>query len=277
MKKQNRIDYIKDDILATHDYTDKAITNAFHLHSKYEMYFFIQGNVNYFVEQSCFKLQKGHLLIFNNKEIHRSVNLTDTPYERITIHFNPQMVKQFCTEQTNLLACFENRMHGKDNIIRFDPNKSNYFISTAMQLIHFMNSNSHGNDLLSLTYLIQLLVMVNETFSSKKQTTTSILSPKVVPILQYIDLHLTDKLSLDLLSKELSMDKYYLSHLFKKNTGSTLYQYILTKRIVLAKQLLQEGNSVTDTCELAGFNDFSNFIRTFKKATGMSPGCFAKS
>lgn len=276
MKKTNQIKYIKDDILPEYSYSDTAISNSFHLHSNYEMYLFIQGNVNYFVEQSSFKLQKGNLLIFNSKEIHRAVSLTDAPYERIVIHFNPQMIKQFCTNQTNLLACFEDRKLGENNITLLDTNKSNYFISTAMQLNHYVNNESHGSDLLALTYLIQLLVMVNETFSSKKQTITSILSPKITPVLQYIDSHLTSNLSLDLLSKELSMDKYYLSHLFKKHTGSTLYQYILTKRIALAKQLLQEGNNVTDTCLMSGFNDYSNFIRTFKKATGMSPGNFEK-
>lgn len=276
MKKDNQIYYVKDHILAWHDYTDRAITNSFHLHSDYEIYFFIQGNVNYFVEQSSYKLQRGNLLNFNSKEIHRAVNLTDTPYERIIIYFKPQMIKQFCTDHSNLLACFENRKQGENNTTLLDTNKSNYFISTAMQLIHYMNSDSYGSDLMALTYLIQILVMVNETFLSKKQTISSILSPKVTPVLQYIDSHLTSNLSLDLLSKELSMDKYYLSHLFKKHTGSTIYQYILTKRIALAKQLLQEGNNVTDTCLMSGFNDYSNFIRTFKKATGMSPGNFEK-
>jgi YesN/AraC family two-component response regulator len=274
MQPNHHYEYIRDNISATHGYTEKALNNEFHLHSRYEIYFFIQGNVNYFVEQSCYKLHKGNLLIFNSQEIHRAVNLTDTPYERITIHFEPQLIRQFCTDQTNLLSCFENRKAGANNITLLDVSKLNYFMSTAMQLIHYMDRNTFGSDLLPLTYLIQLLVMVNESFSDKKQTMTSIISSKIIPILQYIDSHVTEGLSLDYLSKVLSIDKYYLSHLFKQNTGITIYQYILMKRIVLAKQLLLEGVSVTETCQLAGFNDYSNFIRTFKKATGISPGNF---
>jgi YesN/AraC family two-component response regulator len=267
-------DYTRDTILATHGYTEKAFHNNFHLHSRYEIYFFIQGNVNYFVEQSCYRLQKGNLLIFNSHEIHRAVNLTDSPYERITIHFEPQLIRQFCTKQTNLLSCFENRETGTNNITLLDPSKLNNFMSTALQLIHSMDSHSFGSDLLPLSYLIQLLVMVNETFSEKEPRMTSILSSKIIPILQYIDSHITENLSLDNLSKILSIDKYYLSHLFKQNTGITLYQYILMKRILLAKHLLLEGVSVTETCQQSGFNDYSNFIRTFKKVTGVSPGNF---
>lgn len=262
-------------ISASHSYTEKALNNEFHLHNTYEIYFFINGNVNYFVEQSCYKLQKGNLLIFNSQEIHKAVSLSDTPYERIIINFQPQIIRSLCTDTTNLLACFENHEIGTNNITLMDVNKSNYFISTAMQLIHCLESDTYGCDLLPLSYLIQLLVMINETFLDKRQTMTSIISPRILPILQYIDTHLTDRLSLDYLSKVLSIDKYYLSHLFKQNTGSTVYQYILMKRIALAKQLLLQGRSVTEACEQAGFNDYSNFIRTFKKATGISPGNFS--
>jgi AraC-like DNA-binding protein len=275
MNQKFNYDHLSQDISAGHQCTEKALNNEFHLHDGYEIYFFIHGDVNYFVEQSSYKLQKGNLLIFNSQEIHKAVSLSDIPYERITIHFKPEIIKPFCTAHTNLLACFENHEKGTNNITLFDDSKYNYFISNAKQLIHNLKGDTYGSDLLPLTYLIQLLVMINETFSNKNHVMTSIISPKILPILQYIDTHLTDSLSLDYLSKVLSIDKYYLSHLFKQNTGSTVYQYILMKRIVLAKQLLLEGKSVTEACQQAGFNDYANFIRTFKKATGISPGSFS--
>ena len=57
----------------------------------------------------------------------------------------------------------------------------------------------------------------------------------------------------------------------KQRSDSTIHEHILFKRINKAKQLLREGSTVTDTCQLAGFNDYSNFIRTFKKAVGLPP------
>lgn len=274
MKQNFEYTHMGEDLYASHSCTNTALNNEFHLHNNYEIYYFMGGNVNYFVEQACYKLQKGNLLIFNSQEIHKAVNLPDTPYERITIHFNAQIVKPFCTKDTNLLACFENRMIGTNNITLLDSSKSNFLITSAMQIINNLENKRYGSDVLPLSYLIQLLVMINETFIDTKQIMASIISPKILPILQYIETHLTDELNLDYLAKEMSLDKYYLSHLFKQNTGSTVYQYILTKRIALAKQLLLEGTSVTETCQLTGFNDYSNFIRTFKKATGVSPGNF---
>jgi AraC-like DNA-binding protein len=277
MNKNNTYDHFNKDLVANHSCSQKTYQNKFHLHNSYEIYFFIRGDVNYFVDKSCYRLKKGNMLIFNNQELHKAVILSDEPYERITIHFKPQFVHPICTEKSNLLSVFENRKIGEENITLLDASQSAYFMTTAMQMIQKLNSDDYGSDVLPLTYLIQILVMVNEIYSSKMQNTDSIISPKILSTLQYIDLHLTDNLSLDRISETLSIDKYHLSHMFKEKTGSTLYQYILLKRIALAKELLLNGKSVTETCHLSGFNDYSNFIRTFKNATGISPGSFYKN
>lgn len=49
-------------------------------------------------------------------------------------------------------------------------------------------------------------------------------------------------------------------------------KYIVSKRITEAKKLLATEKSVTDTAFMCGFNDYANFIRTFKKAVGVPPG-----
>ena len=63
----------------------------------------------------------------------------------------------------------------------------------------------------------------------------------------------------------------------KKETGTTVYHYVLLKRLNLARVLLAQGCRVDETCAGAGFNDYSNFIRTFKKHTGMTPAAFARA
>ena len=79
--------------------------------------------------------------------------------------------------------------------------------------------------------------------------------------MDYIDANLSPELSLQSIAACFSIDRYYLSHLFRQQTGSTLYQYILIKKIAAAKQYLLDGKTVTETCYLSGFNDYNNFIR----------------
>jgi quercetin dioxygenase-like cupin family protein len=60
----------------------------FHLHDLFEIYFFISGNVHYFIEKKVYTLHYGDLLLMNSQEIHKPSCSPGEPYERITIHFD---------------------------------------------------------------------------------------------------------------------------------------------------------------------------------------------
>ncbi|MFC7055508.1 helix-turn-helix domain-containing protein [Enterococcus alcedinis] len=95
-------------------------------------------------------------------------------------------------------------------------------------------------------------------------------------MLNYIQENITLDISLTSLEEQFGLSGFHLNRLFKKEVGSTIYQYILLSRISLAKQLLETHSNVTEVCFLSGFNDYANFIRTFKKITGLAPKQYAK-
>jgi YesN/AraC family two-component response regulator len=95
-------------------------------------------------------------------------------------------------------------------------------------------------------------------------------------ILEYINQHLNECLSLDKLSGVFYLNKYYLSHIFKNSTGFSVNEYIINRRILKSRELLKQNNSVSKVSEMVGFNNYCHFIRTFKKLVGMSPKQYAK-
>ena len=101
--------------------------------------------------------------------------------------------------------------------------------------------------------------------------------PLVIDAMKYIEDNLTDELTLDRLGMAVNYSTNYLRVQFKRHTGLSLREYILDKRIECAKKLLMDGKNVSDACLMSGFNDYSNFIRSFKKKTGISPGHYAKA
>ncbi|MBW4079861.1 AraC family transcriptional regulator [Paenibacillus sp. S150] len=264
------------DILAGIGNSPISPTRDFHIHDHYEIFLFLGGKVNGFVDQYSYPLQRGDVLLFNSHEIHKIINLSPEPYERLTIHFRAPLVYPFCTAGTNLLACFQNRRPGEHNLAQMGEPMLTAYMELSARLIDALKHPKYGSEVLALTYLIQILVLVNELYSRTRSSVPSIISSHIESAMSYIDNHLHLSLPLEQIAGELNVDKYYLSHMFKQQTGGTIYRYVLLKKIALAKQLLSAGTSVSDTCYLSGFNDYANFIRTFKNITGLPPGKYGR-
>jgi len=276
MKDERYYQRMEGDLLVAISKTPISPTKDFHMHDNYEIFLFLGGQVNVFVDRNSYPLRRGSLLIFNNQEIHKIINLSTDPYERLIVHFKPDLVYPFCTADTNLLGCFQNRKPGRFNMIELNEEQIRAFMEIGTRMIGTVQQPTFGSDSLALTYLIQMLVMVGTLHQRARPATPSLISPLIQQTMDYIDHHLHTPLSLDEIANELSVDKYYLSHLFKEQTGGSLYRYVLLKKTNLAKQLLISGTSVSEACYLTGFNDYANFIRTFKNITGTSPGKYGK-
>lgn len=93
----------------------------------------------------------------------------------------------------------------------------------------------------------------------------------------YLDEHYTEKITLEFLSDSFFINKYYLARLFKEHYGITVGDYLRTKRITVAKQLLRfSDHSIEVIAGKVGFGDVRYFCRMFKKVEGVSPGAFRK-
>lgn len=93
--------------------------------------------------------------------------------------------------------------------------------------------------------------------------------------IQYIHTHLSEPLSLDLLSQIININTCYLSDLFKKHVHCTFSEYVLIQRILLSKKLLASTSlPLSIISERCGFNNVSYFCTCFKKRVGVSPCCY---
>lgn len=95
--------------------------------------------------------------------------------------------------------------------------------------------------------------------------------PAITATFRYIDDHLSESLLLEDIAKQVHLNPVYLTRIFKSYTGMPIQQYIIEKRITQAKKLLRMGNPPIDVCFLCGFNNYSNFSRTFSKHLKLSP------
>ena len=250
----------------------------YHNHDFYEIYFLISGKVNYIIEGRAYILKPGDILLINNKELHKPVIKPGAVYERVVVWINPEFIRKKITDGTNLFMCFESTSKNNFNLLRPEAEMLNAIKHILAKLNRVCSNISYGTNILKELYLTELIVYLNRAYLETREEDIEedvTYDPKVNEIILYINKNLNADLSLDALSARFYTSKYHLLREFKKHTGYTLHNYIHQKRLIAAKAHLKAGMRVTDVCRICGFGDYSNFIRSFRKAYKTSPRKYA--
>lgn len=125
----------------------------------------------------------------------------------------------------------------------------------------------------SISHLFSIILQHNVYSTSNKETTEEM--PKIdliKNVLEYIELHYASSLSLDDLAAVANMNPRYFCRFFRSITHQTPIDYVNRCRIEKAAYLLQSTRlPVTDIGLECGFNDSSNFIKSFKKYKNLTP------
>lgn len=257
--------------------TTADVSYPYHRHDTCEVFYFIQGNIRFYLEHTCYELSPGDLVVISPEEMHRIVCSDDAPYTRITLNVKESLIRRISAGEEDLSACFFKRPLGTGNILHLDQGQREKFAALCTSLEKAMASTGYGQHIQQNAHLALLLVYVNAVFRDQAHEKMSIMPVYILDTMKYIETHLGEPLSLKTLESEFHYHRSYISSKFKHHTGMTIRSYILDRRISRAKSLLKNGSNVTDACFGSGFNDYANFLRSFKKMEGISPGAYRKS
>jgi len=271
--KDSQFSYEVNNFSLSHTYTESPINIDTHIHNCYELYYYISGDLTYHIEGQSYKLNKNDLIITNTRELHRIVFDSKEPYEREFIWFKPEYISAFQTEEYNILSFIQKRKLGYFNKISARDMIENGIDKLWQQITKYAHEKSPESSIMIKAIFIQMLIKINNIFFKNKNAimTSFEYDEKIIGILKYINENLEKKITLDLLESELHISKYYLCHLFKTNTGFTVIEYIIYKRIMRAEELLLSGMPIIDISSQVGFGDYTNFYKSFKKIVGVSP------
>lgn len=247
-----------------------------HYHDVYELYYFLEGDVDYLVEGKQYHPTPHSILLLSPHAFHGVKVNSSKPYRRITLHFSPQLLR--IEQRALLLSCFPgyNSHIMKEGLFPkevYYENTENYHIYSHLD--HFIDCSTLPSDLSNLltpiyleALLASLTIMYQSTFPYQ---TVETISSTATQIIDYLNSHLTEHISLDDIAGHFYISKYYLNRVFRKATGTTIGNYLTYKRVTYAKQLLQNGYSASEAAAESGFNDYSAFYRAYKKITHRSP------
>lgn len=251
-------------------------TMNIHIHDCYEMYFSITGGKQFLIDNKFYDIDPGDLFIINQFESHYLSKIDQMIHERIVVSIHPDLIKMLSTKNTDLSTCFTKRTKGCSHRLHLTTEQQQRFYYYINKITSI---DSYGSDIIEKACFMELLVMINSIYTENLNLDSSVSDYKynqqVEQIIQYINQNICDSITIEFLAKHFYLSDSYICRIFKSATGTTINKYITARRISIAKSLLSSGMSVSDVYSQSGFNDYSNFLKAFTKAVGVSPKKYA--
>lgn len=251
-------------------------TMEMHIHDCYEIYYSISGGKTFLINDRCYDIESGDLFVINNYESHYLSQIDAEAHERVVISIHPQFLASLSSPATDLSLCFTKRSEEYSNRIHLDKEAQKHFLYYAHKIT---GATGYGADLIENAALTELMIMLGGFFQKNREMSDGTgyqYSTLVMNIIEYINRHIAEKLTIATLSANFYVSESYICRVFKQETGTTVNKYIAARRIAIAKTLLVGGASVSEACDRSGFNDYVNFIKSFTKIVGTSPKRYAK-
>lgn len=260
-------------------YRDKKLSNVgLHHHDFFEIYFFLSGRVTFRVEGRAYHLEPGDLLLINPQELHQPEIGPDTLYERIVLWIDRGYLAELCRmADADLGVCFDNEAPSHTNLLR--PSKLRR--AALSQLLDRLTREYYSSELGSFAYaqglLVQFMVEVNRLARMSSSQTVKLEEPDLVSqVLSYIGSHYQESITLESLAGEFYVSKYHLSHEFSHRVGTSVYRYVIFRRLLQARESIAAGQAPGEVYQSCGFGDYANFYRAFKGEYGISPREYAE-
>ncbi len=193
----------------------------------------------------------------------------DETVEAIIVHLYPEILKKLYVGE--LPALIEKRYYHKQGQIVASHDIISKFIDSLD--FYFNNPTLVNNDLLELKIKELILLLIQtENITSILELVADLYSAKSVHLKNMIELHLFSNLSIEELAKLSNLSLSSFKRQFKTEFNDSPNNYIITKRIEKAKELLNITDMpVSGIAYEIGFNDPLYFTRMFKKKVGTSP------
>lgn len=253
---------------------DKGMTPiGFHFHDFHKILLLMKGNVSYCVEGRTYDLQADDIVFVPAGEVHRPVLHDTAIYERIIIYISKDYLNTYRTDDYDLAQCLIEAHQKQSHVLRVPAFGTTKLGQIVRELEQSLDSNEYANELYHNLLFLEFMIQLNRVaiHDGIEYLSNSSSNKKMIDVIDYLNEHLTDDLSIDFLAETFYLSRYHLMHAFKEETGYTIGNYLSTKRLLLARDRIRQGEPITNVCYECGFRNYSTFSRAYKKNFGCSP------
>ncbi len=253
-------------ILLSAEYSSTPGHMALHFHDCHQILYISQGQIRITVSEKTYHAGPGSVVLISRFEEH-SIQVESSIYCRYSLQIPPQALVS-----NPLFSLLVNRPeHFRHALLLDEPQEAQQLFGRI--LLEHRSAFSMGEKMLELL-LQQLLILICRAYPENLMYGESEL--RLIRQIQHrFESDPAQKYTLSILSRQHHISPSHLSHLFKKVTGTSVMGYLTSCRFAAAKRFLaQTSLPVGRVAELCGFSDSSNFSRSFKALTCLSPSEF---
>ena len=231
-----------------------------HTHNHTELFYIVGGKGQFFIEDQCFPVDVNSLVIINPNVIHTEASLNAQPLEYIVLGIDG--IELANSENSNGQFCM------------LDHFESVEISGCLRNILREMELKNTGYEDICQAYMEILIIRLMRSTSlavpAEPQTISG--NRQCAAVRRHIDVHFKEPLTLEQLAEEAHMNKFYLSHAFKREYGVSPINYMITKRIEESKYLLAETDlSLSQVAQMLGFSSPSYFSQVFRRTQNLSP------
>ena len=260
--------YLEQDFRLFHIKDQTKREFSYHYHDFHKVIIFLSGKAAYHIEGKSYYLKPWDILLVNRHAIHKPEIDFSVPYERFVLWIRDDI------KSTELLRCFQKVIDRSYNLIRLDSDSQEKLKQLLYELEAALKDEKFGSELLGSALFTQFMVYVNRIFLEKQyiyDARSYSSDSQIEELLRYINHNLTEDLSIETLARKYYLSKYHMMRKFKEETGYTVHNYIISKRLLLARTKISEGTPILKAAQLSGFSDYTTFSRAYKKQFGTAP------
>jgi len=264
--------YLLEDFRLFHLKDANGTKMEFHYHEFYKLLYLISGNGGYTVEGNSYRLEAGDVLLIGSREVHRPEFEKGVPYERIILYIAPEFLEKHTVGEDTLKEVFSAE---GGHVLKLNEKEKQEFERLTEHLEKELAiEQRYAKEIMASSLLLQLLVETGRRKKKRGSTSQGFCLPedkRIQEIMYCIEQHRAEEIDIDMLSEQFFLSRYHLMRLFKKETGQTIYAYLTEQRLQLARELIRQGVSATESCFRAGFGSYSSFTRAYGKRFGTTP------
>jgi AraC-like DNA-binding protein len=273
MSDYEKTGYLESNFRIFHLLDEHMNTVDFHFHDFHKILYFQSGNASYQVEGRSYLLKPNDIVFVPAGEVHRPILHDASPYERIIIYISQSFLDSYKEKNADLSLCLRQAHENHSHVLRVPAFDSSQLGQVMHRLVHSFDSTEYANELYHQILFIEFMIQLNRAAlrDGVEYIPTSSSNQKILAILNYLTENLAEDITIASLAEKFHINRYYLMHTFKEETGYSIGSYLSTKRLLLARDLISGGVPITTACYECGFQNYSTFSRAYHKLFGHTP------